>query len=264
MSVRAADPVVAPAEELGNVEDDEREHHERQAPLEPALVTAHPVEHGHDSSSPLRDVGSRSQSASGCQLWHEARTSNDTRRQGICRTIVQVGPASRPRPMWYICVAAKDLARSGPEPDRRATPSSRSACWHGGSPCGHARSRQDRHPHDDSVAPRREPRLGLSRRTAGRPRRGRRCAACGSGLAMLRERSPRPWRGASTAEILQRGPGCDVHDARARADGRQRRASSRSSWIGGAALGGARACGQAARSRSGWPTAAWRAAGARR
>ena len=38
-------------EKARNVEDDERQHHEGKAPLEPALVPTHPVEHGHELKS---------------------------------------------------------------------------------------------------------------------------------------------------------------------------------------------------------------------
>ena len=34
-------------DEIGNVEEHERQHHDGQAPLEPVLVPPHPVEHGH-------------------------------------------------------------------------------------------------------------------------------------------------------------------------------------------------------------------------
>ena len=40
--------VRARPEEARDIKHDERQHHEREAPLEPALVAAHPVEHCHD------------------------------------------------------------------------------------------------------------------------------------------------------------------------------------------------------------------------
>ena len=39
------------AQEVGNVEDDKRQAHECQAPLEPVPMPAHPIEHGHCGSS---------------------------------------------------------------------------------------------------------------------------------------------------------------------------------------------------------------------
>ena len=36
------------AQEVGDIEDDKGEDDERQAPLEPALVPPHPIQHGHD------------------------------------------------------------------------------------------------------------------------------------------------------------------------------------------------------------------------
>ena len=37
----------AAAQEVGDVEEDERHAHEAEAPLEPIPVLAHPIEHGH-------------------------------------------------------------------------------------------------------------------------------------------------------------------------------------------------------------------------
>src|SRR5207249_3752534 len=44
------------AEEIGNVKDDKRQADEDQAPLEPVLVPAHPVEHRHRSTWKLREL----------------------------------------------------------------------------------------------------------------------------------------------------------------------------------------------------------------
>ena len=38
-------------QETGDVEDDERQDDEAKAPLEPAFVATHPVEHGHGRTS---------------------------------------------------------------------------------------------------------------------------------------------------------------------------------------------------------------------
>src|SRR5258707_1304764 len=47
LSSKSAGISGASAQEVGNVEEDERHAHEAEAPLEPVAVLAHPIEHGH-------------------------------------------------------------------------------------------------------------------------------------------------------------------------------------------------------------------------
>ena len=82
-------------QEIGDVEDDKRQHHQAQAPFEPVPVPAHPVQHGHECVPSLEPPIVRHRLAAGnhrprCRESHGAVrgcTPRRARERPRCRAI---------------------------------------------------------------------------------------------------------------------------------------------------------------------------------